>query len=69
MQNRQGYAWSLEEVRARLAEVMTAAFESMWRVHEAEGHSLRSAAYTVAMRRIADAMESHGTREYFQNGS
>jgi len=66
VQNRQGYAWTLEEVRSRLAEIMSRAFDEMWQVSESEGVSLRSAAYAVAMRRIAEAIASHGTREYFQ---
>ena len=49
-----------------LSEVMTRAFDAMWQVHEQEGQSLRSAAYSVAMRRIAEGLEAHETREYFQ---
>jgi hypothetical protein len=30
------------------------------------GATLRAAAYTVAMRRIGEAIASQGTREYFQ---
>jgi glutamate dehydrogenase (NADP+) len=66
VQNRQGYAWTLDDVRSRLAEVMSRAFAAMWQVHDQEGQSLRSAAYTVAMRRIAEGLAAHGTREYFQ---
>jgi len=67
VQNRQGYPWTLEEVRERLAQVMVRAFDDLWEVHQTRSVPLRAAAYTVAMRRIAEATESHGTREYFQS--
>ncbi len=66
VQNRQGYPWTLDEVRTRLADVMARAFDSIWEIHEQEGRSLRASAYTVAMRRLATAIESQGTREYFR---
>jgi glutamate dehydrogenase (NADP+) len=68
VQNRAGYAWTLEEVRARLAEVMQRAFEEIWELASAKKRSLRSAAYTVALSRIAEAIHAHGTRDYFQEG-
>ncbi len=68
VQNRSGYPWSLETVRERLAEIMNATFEEVWRIAETEQRSLRCAAYAGAMRRIEEAMSAHGTREYYQNG-
>jgi glutamate dehydrogenase (NADP+) len=65
VQNRQGYAWTLEEVRARLEEVMSRAFAEIWEQQQAEKSSLRHAAYTLALRRIGGAIESQGTREFF----
>jgi glutamate dehydrogenase (NADP+) len=38
----------------------------MWALHESEKTSLRSAAYTLALRRIAEAIEAQGTRDFFQ---
>ena len=67
VQNRQGYPWTLEDVRAKLEEVLSRAFGEMWYIHENEDLPLRSAAYAAAMRRIAEAVESGGTREFFQN--
>ncbi len=69
VQNRSGYYWTLEEVRARLMEVMKRAFGETWEIASAKKSSLRSAAYTVALRRIADAIHAHGTRDYFQEAS
>ncbi len=68
VQNRSGYAWTLDEVRSRLAEIMTRAFGQVWQVAADEQRSLRSAAYAIAFRRIGDAVGAHGTREYFQEG-
>jgi len=65
VQNRQGYAWTLDEVRARLKDLISRAFGEIWSIHEQEGTPLRSAAYTVALRRIAEAIETHGTRSFF----
>jgi len=66
VQNRQGYGWRLEEVRSRLEEMQSSAFAEIWNVHEKERRSMRAAAYAVAMRRIAAAVEAGGTREYFR---
>ncbi len=69
VQNRSGYAWNLDEVRTRLAEVMKRAFAETWQLAAAEKSSLRAAAYTVALRRIAEAIHAHGTRDYFRESN
>ena len=68
VQNRGGYPWDLEEVRSKLEIQMTRAFEQVWQLSANENRSFRSAAYTVALRRIGEAVQSHGTREYFREG-
>ncbi|MCF6355408.1 MAG: Glu/Leu/Phe/Val dehydrogenase [Candidatus Polarisedimenticolaceae bacterium] len=68
VQNRSGYSWTLEEIRARLEEIIIKAFNEVWHTSMHEERSLRSAAYTMALRRIGDAVAAHGTREYFNNG-
>ncbi len=68
VQNRSGYAWSLEEIRERLEEMIVKAFNEVWHTSMHEERSLRSSAYTIALRRIGDAVAAHGTREYFKNG-
>lgn len=65
VQNRQGFPWTLAEVRERLEERMTRAFSEVWQIHESEKVGMRSAAYGVALRRLQAAIESGGTREYF----
>ncbi len=68
VQNRSGYSWTLEEVRARLKEVMIRACDEVWKISENEQRTLRSASYALAFRRIGEAVMAHGTREYFQDG-
>ena len=68
VQNRNGYAWTIEEVNQRLQEVMSRAFNEVWTIAKTEKRSLRSAAYISAVRRIGEAVSAHGTREYFTNG-
>lgn len=65
VQNLQGLRWTLDQVRERLAEVMTVAFAEIWALHAGEKQSMRTAAYVVAIRRLAAAIEAHGTRRYF----
>jgi glutamate dehydrogenase (NADP+) len=69
VQNRAGYYWKLDEVRERLEELMLRAFEEVWSLAQREKRSLRSAAYTNALRRIEEATLAHGSREYFKNGT
>ena len=65
VQNRQGYAWNLEDVRDRLEQMMSKAFTVIWDIHVKESVSVREAAYTVALRRIGEAIEAQGTRSFF----
>ncbi|MCP4126865.1 MAG: Glu/Leu/Phe/Val dehydrogenase [Gammaproteobacteria bacterium] len=67
VQNRSGYAWTLEEVRARLEEIIVKAFNEVWHTSMHEGQSLRSSAYTIGLGRIGAAVAAHGTREYFNH--
>ncbi|MCO7226706.1 Glu/Leu/Phe/Val dehydrogenase [Pleionea sp. CnH1-48] len=66
-QNRAGYAWTLEEVHQRLEHIMQKSFADVWELTESENRSMRDAAYTVAMRRIGQGIEAHGTRDYFNS--
>ena len=67
VQNRQGFKWSLEDVHARLQTIMIEAFNEVWDRASNRNLSLRSAAYAVAIGRIGEAVEAHGTRDYFSN--
>ncbi|MGH9379881.1 MAG: Glu/Leu/Phe/Val family dehydrogenase [Thermoanaerobaculia bacterium] len=66
VQNRAGYAWTLDEVRRRLAEVMTTAFEDVWNLAEERDLPLRTAAYVLALRRIGETIRAHGTHQFFR---
>jgi glutamate dehydrogenase (NADP+) len=67
VQNLQGLVWPLAEVHTRLQDTMTKAFDDVWDLAAHRQLNLRSAAYALAIRRIGEAIEAHGTRDYFGN--
>ena len=68
VQNKAGYPWTLDEVRERLKEKLENTFEEMWLYqHQSKKSSLRLAAYAKALKRIDQAVEIRGTKEYFMN--
>lgn len=67
VQNRQGFTWSLEEVHSRLEKIMVDAFDAVWNLSKEQNLSMRNAAYAVAIGRIGEAVDAHGTRDYFNN--
>ncbi len=69
LQNRGGYPWSLEKVRARLRDKMIPAFRSVHELVENEGMTYRAAAYVKALRRISEGIAARGTRDYFSSTS
>jgi glutamate dehydrogenase (NADP+) len=66
VQNRAGYAWTLEEVRTRMAEIMRRAFGEVWELSQGEKRTLRSAAYSLALRRLEEALLAKGSQAYFR---
>ncbi len=66
VQNQQGYYWSLAEVREKLQHLMSRAFHEIWQISIKNQIPLRTAAYLAALQRISEAIEAHGTQEYFQ---
>ncbi len=66
VQNRQGYAWTAEEVRSRLETKMVAEAERLWEFATNRGISLRVAAYAQALTRIGAAVDATGHRDTFQ---
>ena len=67
VQNRQGYYWTLEEVHARLKTIMEREGEAIWGIAREKDITLRTAAYVHALKRLAEAIEAHGTQNYFAN--
>ena len=68
VQNRAGFPWSLDQVKANLKEKLEAAFEGMWQYQHQKGSiSLRHAAYAKAMLHLQEVLKMKGTKEYFSN--
>jgi len=67
VQNRMGMAWKLDEVHARLEEIMCRETANVLDLAEETGTGLRMAAYALALERIGAAVEAQGTHAYFGN--
>ena len=52
--------WDRDEIRQRLADKMSDAFDRIWAVSTEKGLSLRSAAIVAAIREVAGALEARG---------
>jgi glutamate dehydrogenase (NADP+) len=65
VQNRQGYYWTVEEVHQRLKAVMETEGWAIWQRSKELGITMRSAAYVHALARLAQAIEAHGTQQFF----
>ena len=60
VQGLQEYFWKENEVNARLNDIMTRAFNETWQTHEQRGISMRTAAYGIAVQRVAEATMTRG---------
>jgi glutamate dehydrogenase (NAD(P)+) len=60
VQDRAFYFWSAEEVDTKLKQFMDQAFKRVWEMHKREGVDLRTAAYMVAVSRVAEAARARG---------
>ena len=65
VQNRQGFYWEVDEVHERLKRIMEREGEAVWRAASEHSTSCRTAAYVHALRRLAEAIEAHGTQPFF----
>jgi glutamate dehydrogenase (NADP+) len=68
VQNKTGLYWSLADVRGRLEETMERQSDAVWRIHEDEGVSLRTAAYLLGLTRICEAASALGTQTTLSSG-
>lgn len=59
-QNLQQLRWDIEQVNAGLEKKMVAAYRDVYRVSQERGVDLRTGAYMIALRRVADAEELRG---------
>ena len=53
LQNMKDESWDLEKVRGKLKKKMVKAFEEVWKIHENKKIDLRTAAYVLALQRLA----------------
>ena len=60
VQDRQGYFWSLQEVRQRLDQAMRFAFSDVMKMSDREKVRPRLAAYMLAVERVASATKLRG---------
>jgi len=65
VQNRMGHYWSEEEVNHRLHQIMSDQFNVVFNAMERHETDMRTAAYTVALNRLSQAISSLGTQSYF----
>lgn len=65
VQNRQGFYWTVGEVHDRLRGSMEAEGRAIWERAKTHGITIRSAAYVHALGRLAEAIEAHGTQQFF----
>jgi glutamate dehydrogenase (NADP+) len=65
VQNRQGYYWTLEEIHDRLRTIMEREGRAIWNLSREKKISVRTAAYVHALGRLAEAIEAHGTQNFF----
>jgi glutamate dehydrogenase (NADP+) len=65
VQNRQGYYWSVGEIHERLKVSMESEGAAIWELARQRGISVRAAAYVHALGRLSDAIEAHGTQQFF----
>jgi glutamate dehydrogenase (NADP+) len=65
VQNRQGFYWPLEEIHERLRTIMEREGRGIWDVSQDKNISMRTAAYVHALSRLAEAIEAHGTQNFF----
>lgn len=60
VQNAYGYYWEEAEVLGKLEKIMRHSFDEVWRAAEDKNTTLRNAAYSIAVSRIAAAMKDRG---------
>ncbi len=67
VQNRNGWYWTLEEVNQRLKEKMTAETQKVWDIAQNNQTDIRTAAYVHGLKRLAEAIDAKGTRDYYSS--
>jgi len=65
VQNRQGYYWTEDEVHTKLKDAMEREGAAVLAIARAHNIAPRTAAYVLALQRLAKAIEAHGTQQFF----
>ena len=60
VQNLQNYYWTFEEVQEKQIIKMKEAFDAIWALKEEKNVDMRTAAYMIAIKRVAYAMKLRG---------
>ena len=60
VQNIQSVSWNEDEVNAKLFELISRAFESVWDISKEKDVTLRTGAYLIAVKRVVDAKKLRG---------
>lgn len=58
LQNLSCYYWDEAEVKEKLIKIMTKAFNDVWEIKETRSVSMRSAAYSISLKRIESALKA-----------
>ncbi|MBD2078744.1 Glu/Leu/Phe/Val dehydrogenase [Leptolyngbya sp. FACHB-17] len=65
VQNRNGLYWTLGEVNQTLQRKMVEETERIWSIAQELSIPVRTAAYVHALRRLGEALDAKGTRNYY----
>ncbi len=60
VQSLQSFFWAEEEILSRLERLMLEAFEQVWGASRQQQIDMRTAAYTIAIQRVVDAVNARG---------
>ncbi len=60
VQDLQSFFWSEDEIRRQLKRIMLTNFDVVWDIALSKGIDLRTAAYTLAISRVVEALEARG---------
>ena len=60
VQNTYNYYWTLEDIYKQLNEKMVKAYHAVYNVHKEQNVHMRTAAYLVAVQRVAEACKLRG---------
>lgn len=60
VQNLQRYSWTFEEVQDRQEAMMIKAFNEIWNLKEEHKTTMRTAAYMISIKKVAEAMKLRG---------